>query len=181
MRQIKQMRAGPVERNQRVKNACQEYNTRWIYVWLLARSPECKSEQGRQLRRKRYRLFRGRHFPHRLSAECRRGNASESSRIPGHRGRGCFRHYLRQCPAPLDTASELQCHAIASKQAQTSTQMRGGSLPANVKRTSALRRVPPLEAFRYRPALASEAMFVPSSCRAMPARSRWKRPVAALW
>jgi hypothetical protein len=34
--------------------------------------------------------------------------------------------------------------------------MTDGSLPANVKRTSALRRVPPLEALQYKPALASE-------------------------
>jgi len=34
--------------------------------------------------------------------------------------------------------------------------MNGGSLPANIKRTSALRRVPPLEALRYRSEHGSE-------------------------
>jgi hypothetical protein len=34
--------------------------------------------------------------------------------------------------------------------------MNGGSLPANVKRTSALRRVPPLEAIRFRPECGGE-------------------------
>ena len=34
--------------------------------------------------------------------------------------------------------------------------MTGGSLPVNVKFTSALRRIPPLQAFQYRPVLATE-------------------------
>jgi hypothetical protein len=35
-------------------------------------------------------------------------------------------------------------------------QMNGGSLPASVKRTSALRRVPPLDAIRFRSECGSE-------------------------
>ena len=46
--------------------------------------------------------------------------------------------------------------SVAAERGQTRTQMNGGSLPANVKRTSALRRVPPLEAIRFQSEYGSE-------------------------
>ena len=46
--------------------------------------------------------------------------------------------------------------ANAAGRRQTLTQMHGGSVPASVKRTSALRRVPSLEALRFRPGPGGE-------------------------